>query len=413
MGQVAGVLGRWGHVRPRLHRRADDGAHLAAVELTSHEWSWQADVDLVVTRSSPAVRSLLGVEPGDILGRCLLDLVHPDDRPLARCEVAAAVRERRGWEDLELRWLHSSGEVVSLEGSAVPVVDRQRRVVGFRETRRAVPADAVSRRRLVATVHRVNRLVESEEPLDVALQPIVDLSTGLLSGLEALARFPDGRPPDVWFAEAHEAGVGVQLEMLALHAQVSLLQVDGALPGDSYLSVNASPALILDSGFHALMRSAGVPLDRLVLEVTEHAAVSSYDQIRAELLPYRERGMRLAVDDTGAGYASFNHVLRLRPEIIKLDRSLLTDIDTDPARRAFVTAIVLLALELDSSVVAEGVERRAEHDTLRTLGVDAAQGFLLARPHVSPAVWEAWAGRNWLAHVGSTIVLPAERSPKV
>lgn len=411
MGQVAGVLGRW--VGPRLHRRADDGAHLAALEQTSHEWSWQSDVELVVTRSSPAVRSLLGVEPGDILGRCLLDLVHPDDRPLARREVAAAVRERRGWDDLELRWLHSSGEVVTLEGSAVPVVDRQRRVVGFRGTRRAVPADAVSRRRLVATVHRVRRLVESEESLDVALQPIVDLSTGLLSGLEALARFPDGKPPEVWFAEAHEAGVGVQLEMLALRAQVSLLQVDGALPRDSYLSVNASPALILDAGFHALMRSTGVPLHRLVLEVTEHSAVSSYDQIRAELLPYRERGMRLAVDDTGAGYASFNHVLRLRPEIIKLDRSLLTDIDTDPARRAFVTAIVLLALELDSSVVAEGVERRAELDTLRSLGVDAAQGYLLARPQVSPAVWRAWAGRNWLAHVGSAIVLPAERSPKV
>ena len=115
------------------------------------------------------------------------------------------------------------------------------------------------------------------------------------------------------------------------------------------LSVNASPAMVLDRGLVELMD--GVRWQRATgwsSEITEHAAVSGYEDIRAALLPHRERGLKLAVDDTGAGYASFAHVLRLRPDIIKLDRSLLADIDHDAARRAFVTAIVLMALELDA-----------------------------------------------------------------
>jgi EAL domain-containing protein (putative c-di-GMP-specific phosphodiesterase class I) len=107
--------------------------------------------------------------------------------------------------------------------------------------------------------------------------------------------------------------------------------------------------------------------------------------------------MRLAVDDTGAGYASFTHVLRLRPDIVKLDRSLIAGIDTDPALRAFVTAIVLLALALDASIIAEGVETSAELETLRSLGVAEAQGYFFARPTCSPAQWGSWPARDWLS----------------
>ena len=107
------------------------------------------------------------------------------------------------------------------------------------------------------------------------------------------------------------------------------------------------------------------------------------------------------MDDTGAGYASFAHVLRLRPDVIKLDRSLLADIDHDAARRAFVTAVVLMALELGARVTAEGVETAAELDTLAALGVDTVQGFLLARPSTDPAVWARWAGRDWLGAHGA------------
>jgi EAL domain-containing protein (putative c-di-GMP-specific phosphodiesterase class I) len=117
-------------------------------------------------------------------------------------------------------------------------------------------------------------------------------------------------------------------------------------------------------------------------------------------LPHRERGLRLALDDAGAGYASFSHVLKLRPDIIKLDRSLVTGIDDDGARRAFVTAIAVLALEMQAQVTAEGVETTSQLDVLRCLGVDTVQGYLLARPTLDRTRLRAWGDRDWLAHAG-------------
>lgn len=377
-------------------------ARLADVEATSHEWIWETDADLVMTRSNAAVDDVLGRPPQAVIGKSMLDWVHPRDAGMARTTVVNSVAARTGWRDGEIRCVHASGRTVSLQGSAVPVLDRRGQLVGFRGTWRSVSGDAVTRRRLTAIAHRVQAVV-SDSDVAVVLQPIVDVTAGELCGVEALARFHDQRPPEDWFADAHEAGVGADLELVAMRTQLALLADPAAVPAGAYLSVNASPALILDPGFHALLRSPELALDRLMLEITEHAAVRTYDEIRAVLLPYRERGLRLAVDDTGAGYASFNHVLRLRPDLIKLDRSLLHDIDADPARRAFVTAIVLMALELDAEVVAEGVERRAELDVLRSLGVDAVQGYLLARPSGDRAVWAAWHRRDWATHVGGLV----------
>jgi EAL domain-containing protein (putative c-di-GMP-specific phosphodiesterase class I) len=197
--------------------------------------------------------------------------------------------------------------------------------------------------------------------------------------------------------DAHEAGVGVTLE---LHVLAAALDVLPDLPPEVYLSLNVSPAVILDAGFQNLMRRPNLPLRRIVVEITEHTAVSHYDDIRDVLRPHREHGLRLAVDDAGAGYASFSHVLKLRPDIIKLDRSLVTGIDLDGARRAFVTAIVVLAMELQADVTAEGVETTSELDVLRCLGVDTVQGYLLARPTPDRARLDGWGTRDWLTHAG-------------
>lgn len=258
-------------------------------------------------------------------------------------------------------------------------------------------AMAEPRRRLAAIVHRTERVLATPGALRIALQPIVDLGTGRWVGVEALARFPDHEPPDRWFSEAHDAGMGVVLERRVLEDALLTLP---KLPPEVRLSINASPALILDPAFKEIIEGCGTDRERLTIEITEHAAVQRYDDIHAALLPHRERGLQLAVDDTGAGYASFAHVLRLRPDVIKLDRSLLADIAGDAARRAFVTAIVLLALELDAGVTAEGVETTAELDVLRSLGVDTVQGYLFARPSAEPSAWAAWAVRNWPAHFG-------------
>ncbi|MDQ1621473.1 MAG: hypothetical protein QOE19_4042 [Actinomycetota bacterium] len=241
---------------------------------------------------------------------------------------------------------------------------------------------------------RVARLLE-EGNLTLALQPIIDLDKDRWVAVEALARFPDGRAADLWFREAHDAGLGVELELLCVTRALRLVS---RLPAGIGLSVNASPSLILDPRLSQAINDSGVVLTRLTLEITEHAAVTEYDDIKAALLGLRERGVRLAVDDTGAGYASFNHVLRLRPDIIKLDQSLVVGIADDPARRAFVTAIVLLALELDATVTAEGVQSSDDLTTVAALGVDQAQGYHVGRPDVGAATWATWSHRRWMRH---------------
>jgi EAL domain-containing protein (putative c-di-GMP-specific phosphodiesterase class I) len=121
-------------------------------------------------------------------------------------------------------------------------------------------------------------------------------------------------------------------------------------------------------------------LSRVVLEITEHTTVEDYAKLHEVLRPLRERGMRLSIDDAGAGYSSFRHILRLRPDFIKLDISLTRDIDSDRGRRALAAALIGFARETGAELIAEGVETESELATLRKLGVHKAQGYLLGRP---------------------------------
>jgi EAL domain-containing protein (putative c-di-GMP-specific phosphodiesterase class I) len=321
------------------------------------------------------------------------------------CGVALVVRSGGAWEIAAGRGgFVDYVAVVGLAWVIVLALAALTTVRRFEELgRRVVVQDKhlaeydAPRQRLAAITHRVRGVLKHPESLEVALQPIVDLTTGRWVAAEGLVRFPDNEKPERWFSDAYDAGVGVALERTALERSLSVLP---ELPEGVRLSVNASPSLIIDPSFHELMTVCGAWRERVTVEITEHAAVTRYEDIHDALVPHRERGLRLAVDDTGAGYASFAHVLRLRPDVIKLDRSLLAEIDHDAARRAFVTAIVLLGLELDASVTAEGVETTAELDTLQNLGVDTVQGYLLARPSTDPGVWQGWARRDWLTHAG-------------
>jgi EAL domain-containing protein (putative c-di-GMP-specific phosphodiesterase class I) len=215
--------------------------------------------------------------------------------------------------------------------------------------------------------------------LEPVFQPLVEVTTGRTVGVEALSRFPRqlGGTPAQWFAAAAEVGAGVELELEAVAKAVDALErVSG------YVSVNASPAGILDRRFRPLL--AGLPLHRVVVEVTEHQPVEDYARLTAALDPLRRAGLRLAVDDTGAGYASMSHVLALLPDMIKLDRVLVRGIDTDAARQALVGALLAFAGCTGATVVAEGVETGPELATLRRLGVPLAQGYLLGRPAPLP-----------------------------
>jgi PAS domain S-box-containing protein len=369
----------------------DTDGQLAAMDATSHEWLWQATPDLVATYCSQGTGEVLGYYPEEMVGRAFQEFVHPDDRATVDDMLRTAISNRTGWTDVEIRWLHRDGHEVTLQGSAVAVLDEAGSLIGFRGSRRPAPADRQAHKDRFASRRRVEILLEGDE-LQIALQPIINITRDRLVAVEALARFPDGRGPDVWFQEASDTGLGLHLELLAVRCALRHLSL---LPVDICLSLNASPMLILDASFTSALQDSGVDLARIIVEITEHAAVTGYDDIRNALAPLREHGLRLAVDDTGAGYASFNHVLRLRPDIIKLDRSLLSDINVDPARRAFVTAIVLLGLELGASVTGEGVETQEELDTLLSLGVEDVQGYFLARPDTGPATWQSWANRSW------------------
>ncbi|GAA4992523.1 GGDEF domain-containing phosphodiesterase [Kineococcus glutinatus] len=205
-------------------------------------------------------------------------------------------------------------------------------------------------------------------------QPVVDLTSLRTVGAEALSRFPAGTPaPDRWFAEAALVGAGAALE---LRAVANALEALPLLPG--FLAVNASPATIATPAFARLL--AGHRLERLVVEVTEHEAIDDYSRLRQALEPLRARGLRVAVDDTGAGYASMRHVLALVPDVVKLDISLVRGIDADTSRGALAAALVAFAGATGARLVAEGVETAAELTRLRELGVHWGQGYHLARP---------------------------------
>jgi len=262
-----------------------------------------------------------------------------------------------------------------------------------RKLRHTLGPSTASSERHEAARQRVDHVLQ-KRAVDVALQPVIDLTTGRITGTEALARFADGRAPDIWMAEAIETGQGLALDQAVFTEAVRQLK---RLPAHCYLSVNATPELIVHGQLTQLLTAQHVQLERLVIELTEHVKISSYADLHAGLAQLRERGVRLAVDDTGAGYASFNHVLQLRPDIIKIDRSLIANANADPARRSLITALVLLALDLGSTVVGEGVETMAELNTLASLGVDCAQGYLLARPSTERSRWRVWTdpGRVW------------------
>lgn len=220
----------------------------------------------------------------------------------------------------------------------------------------------------------------------MVFQPIRDLGTMQVRGSEALCRFDSVpyRSPDQWFAEAEKIGRMVELEIHVIEAALGALP---RLPGGCYLSVNASPQAVVDEGFASVL--AGVDLSRVLLEVTEHARVDDYDALLGVLDPLREAGLRLAVDDAGAGYAGLQHILRLRPNLIKLDMSLTRDIDTDDARRSLAAALITFVGRTNANLIAEGIETEEERATLISLGITRGQGYLLGRPLPLKSVLEA------------------------
>jgi EAL domain-containing protein (putative c-di-GMP-specific phosphodiesterase class I) len=239
-----------------------------------------------------------------------------------------------------------------------------------------IDRDLQSQKSRAERIGSINAILQQGQPR-IVYQPIYDLGTGRLAGVEGLSRF-DATPlrtPDKWFADAAEVGLGPVLEARAAASALAGLR---GLPPDIYLAINGSPDFILGPSLEEILVAA--ELQRVVLEITEHTSVADYDTLLAALAPLRAQGLRLAVDDTGAGYASMRHILALEPDLLKLDMSLTRGIDRDRKRRALASALIAFARETGAGIIAEGVETHSELQALYDLGVTRAQGYYLARP---------------------------------
>jgi EAL domain-containing protein (putative c-di-GMP-specific phosphodiesterase class I) len=219
-------------------------------------------------------------------------------------------------------------------------------------------------------------LLADSDDLTLVFQPIVDLANATIAGYEALSRFPGAAGPDVWFAAAAEAGIGPELEALAIHK--ALVAVD-RLPPNTFLTVNVSPHLL---GADVVQRALASrdDLHRVVVELTEHTPVDDLTALRRQSDALRERGALIALDDTGSGYSGLQQMATMRPQLVKLDRALVADVDVDPVRVALAEMVGEFAGKIDAWLLAEGIETIAELAAFNRLGVPLGQGWLLGRP---------------------------------
>lgn len=235
--------------------------------------------------------------------------------------------------------------------------------------------------------HTAVRRVVAQRDFEVVFQPVHDVHTATVVGLEALARFPcEPFRPDAFLAQAASIGLGAELETSILERVLSLLP---QLPDDVFIAVNISPAAVQHAPWAELLDR--VDPSRIVLEITEHAAVENYGALDDALDACRARGVRVAVDDVGAGFSSFSHVLELNPEFVKIDKSIIRNIDSDAARRRLAQAICEFAAQTGASAIAEGVETQAELDAVGAAGIRCAQGYYLGRPRSHVHGFEAAA----------------------
>lgn len=215
---------------------------------------------------------------------------------------------------------------------------------------------------------------------EIAYQPVISLATGKIVAAEALSRFnvEPLRTPDKWFADAADVGLELVLSEVAIRRSLEGF-ADGFSAGLA-LGLNMSPRLICELDLKGVFD--GFPLDLIVIEVTEHEIVEDYERLIAALAPLRLLGVQIAIDDMGSGYSNIKHVLKMVPNCVKLDSSLVKEIDSDPMKQAWLAGIMEFARRAGCDVLAEGIERQEELSVLQALGVTYGQGFLLGRPMV-------------------------------
>lgn len=211
--------------------------------------------------------------------------------------------------------------------------------------------------------------------LEIVLQPIVAVATGALLALEALARFPTrpGQPVEQVFALAHAAEWGHRLEAACLHAALARRN---ELPAGVWLTVNLSPQAASQP---AVRQALPADLRGVVIEITEAAAGDARALVDA-IADIRARGALIAADDATTDAASLLRLATLRPDLVKIDRSLVTGARDNPAQSEAIKTLVAVSRRLRARVIGEGAQTRADLRVLAELGVHYAQGWAIASP---------------------------------
>ena len=346
-----------------------------------------------VVEWNAAAQSLLGWTRQEAVGADLAELIVPP--ALRTAHRNGVLRYLDGGESrlvdrsIEVTAQHRDGHEVPVELSLSSLRVRSELYFNafLRDLRPSLRNDKAPSDRLRAApvapadsalVAAIDRILAGQQDLRIVVQPIVDLARGVVCGYEALSRFtgPPDATPDRWFEAAGRLGRSGALEARAIEAALGRR---AELPPNCFLSLNVSPHALEAPEVQDVFAQAGA-LGGIVVELTEQSVVNDYDELLDRLTPLREAGALIAVDDAGAGYASLRHVLAIRPDLVKLDRSLADGVDRDPAKASVVEMLGGLAGRLDAWLLAEGIEREAELETLVSLGVPLVQGYLLARP---------------------------------
>jgi len=216
-------------------------------------------------------------------------------------------------------------------------------------------------------------------------EPIVDVATRTVFGYEALARGPEGsdlHSPLALFAAAGEQDLTFQLDCLCRRSGLA-----GArdLPGEAKLFLNVRPTTIHDPNFRAetlcsTLATCGLRPSDVVFEISEQESIGNFDIFREVRDYYRKLGFQIALDVTGAGYASLEAVMELSPDFIKVDRAFVSGIDEDPARQELLRALRLVADQINARIIGEGLDTIEELETLGRLGIPFGQGWLFGKP---------------------------------
>ncbi len=229
------------------------------------------------------------------------------------------------------------------------------------------------------TEDQLELILDGTIPFSFHFQPIVDLQRGSAVGFEALARFSiagNRIAPNLVFEAAGTYGRRLELEEKVLSKAIAANRL---LPPKTFLSVNVGPSYLLSDRFDRTLAEAA-SLRGVVFEITEEEVITDYTVLHQKLALIRQRGGFAAVDDAGSGYSSLKHIMEIRPNFIKLDRSFINGCNTEPAKAVLIDMIGKAANRLDAWIIAEGIENSDELDELIRLTVPLGQGFYLARP---------------------------------